>query len=122
MRTEEATNWIKNLPEAPVGWINDIAIADYIAPFITGYMDKPVILVDDKPVAALSFGASSIDEIFEHVARRSITDHLYLMGVYYYPSVAQYHYIDPTTFEAKTHDRPIMGPSTWKIRIGAVPK
>lgn len=101
--------------------LRDYQIANYIKPFITGYMTAPVGLLSDNVVLeAKSRRSDSIEDIINGLHAESETHDIYLYGIWFTPSVPMYVTYDPETFEPVTLDYPRMTDTKFIIRYASV--
>ena len=90
----------------------DVNGVKFLKELITGYMTRPVAVVNNNSIAARSMRVIDITEVAKFVNGREF----YLYQLTWYPSYPSYEYIDPLTFEVTSLATPSIMDGYWILR------
>ncbi len=123
---EEAfKDWMRDSHDhniAPPGR-NDLATANYLVLYFTGFMEGPTSMRDGLAYSPISRVANSIEEMEQFLRLRWLTHDLFLYQMIYHPAVPQPE-MDLVTFEPVFNPRqyPQFSEPYWKLRFCEIEK
>jgi hypothetical protein len=101
-------------------WI-PIHVGEFLGPMLSGFMDAPVAVYDNKPIEARTVITKDIVGFRDELAKMTTEGkRIFLYMPIWFPGQHIFKKLDPTTFESITCDPPEWMEGSWKIRFAVL--